>query len=278
MMLSTYPLNTALALDSFIQLEEKPLALLFIIPILLLGFFFIFLSRFKQQPEKKNQLGFWSITPHKQNKFYPIDGDIQNMEPVVKMLADQSTNVYSNLSKITLTIKGNSVFLEEKNYKISILVNRRRSRRCFLYHGDILDMGELTLMFSSPEEKELRHDNKIQSSHLIPRLKKANTKLIRNCPTLIPLDNRKKTFYITKNLTLVGRSETNDLTPKSKAVSLYHSKIEKIAGRYKINDLNTLSGTFVNGRRIETKFLRDGDSISFESIKYTFSSTGRAKL
>jgi pSer/pThr/pTyr-binding forkhead associated (FHA) protein len=69
----------------------------------------------------------------------------------------------------------------------------------------------------------------------------------------------------------------NDLNPKSKTVSSMHSKLERVAGRYKLTDLSSSQGTFVNGRRIDSKLLNDGDEISFESIKYTFSISGRAR-
>ncbi|MCP4296178.1 MAG: FHA domain-containing protein [Proteobacteria bacterium] len=200
------------------------------------------------------------------------------MEKVVEALADENTNVYSNLSKITLALKPNGVFLEDKNYKISILVNRRRSRRCFLKDGDILDMGELTLVFHSPESDYESSENKKQkSNHLIPRVRRAQGKLIRNIPTLIPTDARKKTFFLTKNVSFIGRSESNDLVPKARAVSLRHSKIELVAGRYKISDLGSVNGTFVNGKRSDSRLLRDGDEVAFESVKYTFSLSGKTR-
>ena len=200
------------------------------------------------------------------------------MEPVVAALADERTNVYSNLSKLTLAVKSNGVFLEDKNYKISILINRRRARRCFLNDGDIIDMGELTLIYSSPYKKSTMYDaNSQPGDYIIPRARRTHGKLLKGNPSLIPADARKKSFFLTKNLTYIGRSEMNDLVPKSKAISPMHSKIERIGGRYKITDLNSSTGTFVNGKRIDTKILKDGDEISFESIKYSFSLTGRAR-
>lgn len=233
-------------------------------------------ARFNAKPKK--ELGFLSITPHRPQRFFPIDEKVQNMVPVVEALADEQTNVYSNLNKITLTMKPNGVYLEDKNYKISILVNRRRSRRSFLNDGDILDMGELTIMFKTPQQRPSKYAQKEQSSGtVIPRVRRANGKLLKNTPKLVPQEPREKTYYITKNLTFIGHSEMNDLIPKSKAVSPMHSRIERISGKYKLIDLNSISGTFVNGRRIDTKILRDGDEISFESVKYTFTMSDKAQ-
>lgn len=263
------------AQENLIDIDTQA-SIFFILPLLLLGFLLLFFGKILKEKKPKKVIGFIAITPHKKQKFFPLNSDIQNMIPVVEELADETTNVYSNLSKIILTVKSNSVFIEDKNYKISTLINRRRSRRCYLYDGDIIDMGELTLMFVSPFQKQVRADHKMVSGdHIIPRARRTHGKIIKDSPILLPLDMRKKTFYITKNITFIGRSEMNDLIPKSKAVAPKHARIEKIADRYKIVDLNSQSGTFINGRRIDSKFLRDGDEVSFESVKYLFYSSGK---
>ncbi|PCI23951.1 MAG: hypothetical protein COB67_12195 [SAR324 cluster bacterium] len=269
--------GSASARDVLLGIQDKN-HLIFLIPTFLLATVLYFVCRINFSSKPPRQLGFLAITPHRPNSFFALDENVDSMEKVVEALADDQTNVYSNLSKITLAVKPNGVFLEDKNYKISILVNRRRSRRCFLNDGDVLDMGELTLVFHSPENDNVQADGKKQgSSHLIPRVRRAQGKLIRHSPSLIPADSRKKTFYLTKNITYIGRSENNDLVPKAKAVSLRHSKIERVAGRFKLIDLGSIQGTFVNGRRVDTRFLRDGDEIAFESVKYTFSLSGRSR-
>ncbi|MBU4015358.1 FHA domain-containing protein, partial [Patescibacteria group bacterium] len=116
-----------------------------------------------------------------------------------------------------------------------------------------------------------KHENTKTRKHAIPRGRRVQGKMLKDSPSLIPLDPRQKAFYITKNITLIGRSEMNDLIPKSKSVSPMHSKIERVSGKYKLVDLSSTQGTFINGRRIDSRFLNDGDEISFESIKYTFS-------
>jgi len=115
------------------------------------------------------------------------------------------------------------------------------------------------------------------SRNSIPRNQRGNGKLLKSSASLIPLDSRKKTFFITKNITFIGRSETNDLIPKSNGVALRHTRIESVAGRYKLTDLGSINGTFVNGRRIENRFLKDGDTVAFEAVKYTFSLTGKSR-
>ncbi|MDX2470804.1 MAG: FHA domain-containing protein [SAR324 cluster bacterium] len=250
------------------------------IPLGLLSLLAFLAARWQQGIRPKKQIGFYSITPNRKRKFYPVGANITNMEPVVAALADSDIHVYSNLNKITLNARTGGIYLEEKNYKISILVNRRRTRRCFLKDGDILDMGELTLMFSTPdssEENTLESSPQPESAQFIPRNRKVKSKLLSSHPSLVPADNRKKTHHLTGNITYIGRSEMNDLVSKAKGVSPRHSKIEKVAGRYKIVDLGTPGGTYINGRRVENKYLKEGDIVSFESVKYTFSLTGKTR-
>jgi FHA domain len=274
---STTAQATAIIPDQVTSLDQR-FSLFFSLPLFFLGLLLLFFTKiwFNKKPIKK--LGFISITPHRPQKFFLLSEDITNMIPVVEDLADEQTNVYSNLSKLTLSMKPSGVFLEDKNYKISILINRRRARRSILNDGDILDMGELTIMFQSPDRRPSKRDFQSHASgHAIPRARRSNSKIIKNCPSLIPADPRQKTYYLTKNITLIGRSEMNDLIPKSKAVSPMHSRIEKVAGRLKLVDLTSSQGTFVNGRRVDIRYLNDGDEISFESIKYTFSTTGKVR-
>jgi len=264
------------ASDLFLGLTDD-IDLFFILPGLAVGFVLIFYGKSQYLKPPASRLGFVSISPHQPQRFFPLSEDVESMEPVVAALAGEGTKVYSNLTKITLTHKASGTYLEEKNYKISILLNRRRCRRGYLNDGDVLDMGELTLMFVSPNQHKEREDQVPASDHLIPRVKRAQGKPIKAYPTLIPSDSRKKTFFLTKNLTFIGRSDTCDLVSKAKSISRRHSSIEKVAGRYKISDLQTIGGTFVNGRRVEQKFLKDGDHITFESVKYTFSLSGNAR-
>jgi pSer/pThr/pTyr-binding forkhead associated (FHA) protein len=60
----------------------------------------------------------------------------------------------------------------------------------------------------------------------------------------------------------VGRKEGNDIVIKSKEVSGAHAKFYNYGGNYFIQDLNSLNGTFVNGKKITRHTLKHGDQIS----------------
>lgn len=60
---------------------------------------------------------------------------------------------------------------------------------------------------------------------------------------------------------LIGRREECDLTLTFPAVSEVHSVIFRRADHYFIRDLNSRTGTFVNGRRVREVQLTDGDQV-----------------
>jgi pSer/pThr/pTyr-binding forkhead associated (FHA) protein len=93
----------------------------------------------------------------------------------------------------------------------------------------------------------------------------------RGLPILLAETQPARTFYISKNLVFIGRSEVNDLVIKSQDVHNRHAKIERVGGRYKLQDLSMAGSTFVNGRRVEQRFLREGDEISIDAHRFKFS-------
>lgn len=273
-----FEINLAFAVDPTVASasEASQYPYLFLLLFVASAIFFL-LTRTSISSEEPPEQSFMVITPYRAPKYFFLTEEIINMEPVVEALSDKDIHVYSNLSKINLSFKHNSVLVEDKNFKNSILINRRRSRRTVLQHGDIIDMGELTMMYLNPSQKGKKGNPKYENKG-IPKTNRMLGKILSNNPSLIPDDQRKKTFYLSKNISYIGRSETNDLVTSAKSVSAKHAKIERVSGRHKLVDLNSENGTFVNGRRVEEIYLKDGDEISFDSARYRFSRTGKSRL
>ena len=223
------------------------------------------------------QPGFEVISPSEKRRFIPLEDRFQAMDFVTKIQTRGGLRLSANLNKVTLSIRRFGYLMEDKNYRNALLVNRRRVRRTLLRDGDVLDLGDLTLLYRDHREpKVIRHasvtpgDGKSQIKFARPKgpVRKGVGML-----TSEQVSNRP--FFLTKNVIYIGRSESNDLTIKSRAVYYRHAKIEKVGGRYKMKDLSILGNTFINNRRIEQRFLKDGDEISIEMHRFKFQIVSR---
>lgn len=73
----------------------------------------------------------------------------------------------------------------------------------------------------------------------------------------------------------IGRAPDNDLRLDDLRVSRYHAVIERIGQRYRIRDLQSHNGTFVNGQRVtKERFIAEGDEIHIANIKLHFAEDG----
>jgi hypothetical protein len=68
----------------------------------------------------------------------------------------------------------------------------------------------------------------------------------------------------------VGRDRDNDLVLPHPEISRRHAWIELDRHRWRINDLNSTNGTWVNGDRISSEVISVGDEVSFAGLRFTF--------
>lgn len=59
----------------------------------------------------------------------------------------------------------------------------------------------------------------------------------------------------------VGRASNCDLVLDEAPVSRLHAVLELVAGNFQVRDHDSHNGTFVNGRRVQTQALANGDEL-----------------
>ena len=152
--------------------------------------------------------------------------------------------------------------IEDKNYKNALLINRRRSHRTLLCNNDVLDVGELVLLYKNPEAPPQQNRKAPVRDKVTPVPgDKPKGPLRRDTPVL-NFNGSRQEFPLVRNITTIGSSSVNDMVLNSEEVAPKHARISRIGGRWQLQNLSMQEFTMLNGRRIEQRFLRDGDEIT----------------
>jgi len=67
---------------------------------------------------------------------------------------------------------------------------------------------------------------------------------------------------LVKDVLVIGRGQDCDVVLEDGNASRRHCQIRKWAGRYSIEDLQSKNGTYLNGMKVSTAELGDGDLIA----------------
>ncbi len=77
-------------------------------------------------------------------------------------------------------------------------------------------------------------------------------------------------FEIIDNEVHMGRELDNTLRLPDPSISRHHCVLRKVGGGFEIQDLQSSNGVLVNGNRVQSSPLRDGDRITLGQVQLTF--------
>jgi adenylate cyclase len=86
-----------------------------------------------------------------------------------------------------------------------------------------------------------------------------------------------KSFFLTKDAVTVGKLSTNDFPLNDNSVSRNHCKFVKTKSGYKVQDLGSTNGTYVNGKKVKDKVLSEGDTITIGRTMLNFLTVARGE-
>ncbi|MBT7809889.1 MAG: FHA domain-containing protein [Deltaproteobacteria bacterium] len=234
---------------------------------------------FLQKPKAGTQfgVGFHLLNLGEQKTLIPLKSEIQTLEFLTQIQTSKKYRLSANLSRVTLTPHKNTFVLEDKNYKNALLINRRRSHRTVLCDNDVLDVGEMILIFRNnvvPAGSIHRPASKDLQLPIVGIIPKGP---VQKMTPILTFSGSTQKIPLIRNLITIGSSNSNDIIVKGNEVALKHVKIYKVGASWKIQNLLTQETTTVNGRRIDQRFLQDGDEVTVGDSTFKFKS-GKAQI
>jgi hypothetical protein len=87
----------------------------------------------------------------------------------------------------------------------------------------------------------------------------------------------KSGFPINKDIMTIGRDVSCEILLNNDQVSRKHAELLRITDGYLLRDLGSTNGVFINGQRIQEKFLNPGDIITIGELQFLFQMPGARK-
>ena len=146
---------------------------------------------------------------------------------------------------------GRAYWLEDLKSTNGTLLNGQRIVRERLRHLDVITLGktaELIFVLRPVERGLVRQHGIVGAS------------LVADSPDAIPHE-------IGMGEVTLGRSAACNIVAESGAVSKVHARIERTVDQLVLTDLNSSNGTFVNGAKVMTALLSDGDVILLAGVE-----------
>lgn len=137
--------------------------------------------------------------------------------------------------------------------------------RTEIRNGSKIRIGEYTLYL---EYKDIREDNKGQDvlKTQIVSSGQSGFKIVR-----IGDKFAGEEFILSESDNSIGRTEDNYILLSDPSISRNHAKIQNIGMTFRVADLGSSNGTFVNKKRIRSEVMMQiGDEIRFGNVRFLF--------
>jgi pSer/pThr/pTyr-binding forkhead associated (FHA) protein len=134
--------------------------------------------------------------------------------------------------------------------------------QCGAYLGSKAREGDTTITFT-PVEAEVEGEKEV----LVPEEELsagAAMLVVKRGP------NAGTRFMLTKEMTTAGRHPESDIFLDDITVSRRHAEIHGVGQQFRIVDMGSLNGTYVNRLRVEESDLESGDEIQIGKFRLIF--------
>jgi pSer/pThr/pTyr-binding forkhead associated (FHA) protein len=91
---------------------------------------------------------------------------------------------------------------------------------------------------------------------------------------MFPAGGERRSFTVTRDMTIVGRREDCDLRIPLGDVSRKHCRLIRDGDGIRIEDLGSSNGTYVNGQRVQEAILQPGDTVRVGPVLFVLQVDG----
>lgn len=137
--------------------------------------------------------------------------------------------------------------------------------------GGKLPAGAATVQFHSgvraPREQDDTHEIVTKAAvQYVGQQGRATTSSL----VLMKEGGAETSFPLTRDTYTVGRHRNNDIVISDPKVSSFHARLDRSPDSFVIVDLKSRNGSFINGRRVETGVLKNGDELRMGPARLVF--------
>jgi pSer/pThr/pTyr-binding forkhead associated (FHA) protein len=82
-----------------------------------------------------------------------------------------------------------------------------------------------------------------------------------------------KTFALTGSM-VIGRQADSDIPVPAEEISRHHARLQVTADGVLVEDMNSANGTFINDKRVQNGFLKPGEELRLDTVRFMLVAPG----
>ena len=144
------------------------------------------------------------------------------------------------------------------------------SERTEIKNGSKIRIGEYTLYLEYKDQNALNNGQEILKTQIVSG-EQSGYKIVR-----VGDNFAGEEFMLSEESNTIGRTEDNYILLSDSSISRNHAKIVNSNMAFKVVDLNSSNGTFVNHKKVQREqILQSGDLVRFGNISFVFVPTAQ---